>query len=64
MADFQEGDLVKLKSGGPVMTVESVFKEAMTKTPKARVSWFKGEERQQETFSPDALTPVEEDQTE
>lgn len=59
MANFEEGDLVELKSGGPVMTVESVYVEAVTEAPQARVSWFDGKEKKSDTFSPDALEPVE-----
>jgi uncharacterized protein YodC (DUF2158 family) len=55
--DFEPGDVVQLKSGGPPMTVEQVGNEAVS------CSWFeKVGNRQQlerETFPPIALTKYE-----
>ena len=41
MADFQAGDLVQLKSGGPAMTVDSIAPNgARVPRPIAKCSWF------------------------
>lgn len=55
MADetIQVGDTVKLKSGGPVMTVESV--ENYGGHPYAHCSWFDGAKRCAEQFNTLAL---------
>lgn len=56
-AQLKIGDVVRLKSGGPPMTVTHV-------TPKAgvmitSVEWFKdGSELMQQTFASDALTKL------
>ncbi len=39
--EFQPGDLVRLKSGGPVMTVEQVGKRPMTEDDTVWCTWFK-----------------------
>ena len=36
--NMKEGDLVRLRSGGPVMTAEQVFLEV--RMPYARCAWF------------------------
>ena len=54
MAQFKTGDIVKLKSGGPVMTVESYGGEI------AGCSWFDGKSHRTETFRADSLVPAEE----
>jgi len=50
---FDPGDLVRLKSGGPKMTVEQLSDD------KATCSFFDGSERVQEVFVRDALERVE-----
>ena len=56
--DFQPGDLVQLKSGGPVMTVEQVS-EVMTGGQGVWCIWFEKvgnrQVAQRETFPPVTL---------
>lgn len=56
MAIFKEGDVVKLKSGGPRMTVESHADDG-----KARCVWFVGNKREDSDFNENILKKVEED---
>jgi uncharacterized protein YodC (DUF2158 family) len=55
--DFKPGDLVKLKSGGPVMTVEAVGDHYGT--PTVWCVWFEKvgpkQTKQTETFAPVVL---------
>lgn len=48
---FEEGEIVKLKSGGPRMTIEALI----TDTNSVICSWFDGTDRKQETFRAAAL---------
>ena len=50
MARFKRGDTVKLKSGGPVMTVASADKE-----DQVTCQWFDGQKLEQSTFHEDQL---------
>ncbi len=57
MPDFKEGDIVKLKSGGPDMTVtnpKSLGDQVVCK-------WFAGSKVQEGKFHPDSLEHVEDD---
>ena len=47
-AKFKPGDLVELKSGGPVMTVEE---ENKFQDDKWDCIWFAGEKHQSNTFA-------------
>ncbi len=59
----QEGELVRLKSGGPVMTAEYVF--ADVRAPYARCAWFDARETAKSAaFSFHALERVEPQETE
>lgn len=49
MNSFSVGDVVKLKSGGPKMTVVSVEADLVD------CSWFKNEELMHGSFVPDSL---------
>lgn len=49
--DFILGDLVKLRSGGPSMTVTHVRKDGFA----AHCSWFEGQSLRQEWFMFEAL---------
>ena len=52
---FNKGDTVKLKSGGPDMTVESVL-EVHTKS--YRCQWFAGKKLESGMFSSESLVAV------
>jgi uncharacterized protein YodC (DUF2158 family) len=53
MAEFTVGDLVKLKSGGEVMTVEAVATDAIS------CVWFNGKKIERNVFIPAALEKYE-----
>ncbi|HEV3110067.1 MAG TPA: DUF2158 domain-containing protein [Candidatus Binataceae bacterium] len=54
MADgFQVGDVVKLKSGGPLMTIEEIDGD------RAHCLWFKGDKRETGTFPLATLTKAD-----
>lgn len=59
MSELKPGDVVRLKSGGPKMTVEDV----VGIPPSARCSWFiqfgEGWQAQCEAFAPAALVLAE-----
>ncbi|MEJ8822228.1 DUF2158 domain-containing protein [Variovorax humicola] len=57
MAKFNTGDLVKLKSGGPVMTVDSYEKMYGGDQDKPRVfcKWFAGSKAEQNFFHEQTL---------
>ena len=44
MEQFQQGDVVELKSGGPKMTIHGV------KGSKATCVWFVGKDKKQDVF--------------
>ena len=50
---FQPGDLVQLKSGGPIMTVEEISKYG-----GVRASWFAYGKRHREHFEALSLQPA------
>ena len=66
MEEFAPGDIVQLKSGGPLMTVEQVGKDAMTEQEAVWCTWFEKvgnrQERQTASFNPVTLakrnTPI------
>lgn len=57
--DFEAGELVRLKSGGPVMTVEQVGEKSYSNEPLVWCVWFErvGNKQvvQRETFPPNVL---------
>lgn len=53
---FTTGDLVRLKSGGPVMTVDGY---APGSSGKLSCVWFEGSEHKRAAFRPEALVPAE-----
>ena len=55
MEQFKPGDVVRLKSGGPNMTVTQVGERAMTQEPEVWCVWFVGTKKFEDTFSPEAL---------
>lgn len=52
---FKAGDKVRLKSGGPAMTVEQVGNDSMTNDPMVWCVWFVGTKLEKETFAPATL---------
>lgn len=54
MANWKVGDQVVLKSGGPVMTVNSAFGDTVN------CAWFAGKKREQGTFGNESLKPAPE----
>lgn len=55
---FQAGDTVKLKSGGPHMTVEHVWNNAQ-RVLTARCAWFDGTENKTGSFPVAGLEAVQ-----
>lgn len=58
---FKKGDIVKLKSGGPKMTVQSIVSPlSADKEPTSlRAQWFAGSTLKNGTFPFDSLEKVE-----
>lgn len=58
--EFKAGDVVQLKSGGPLMTVEQVGEKSMTSEKAVWCTWFEkvGNRRvvQRATFPPETLS--------
>ncbi|MDB5477217.1 MAG: hypothetical protein JWP49_2728 [Phenylobacterium sp.] len=53
MADeFKKGDIVRLKSGGPLMTVTNVGEVHMTGAPSVWCSWFNSKFEPNESVFP------------
>jgi uncharacterized protein YodC (DUF2158 family) len=55
---FKIGTVVKLKSGGPDMTVEEFNNEAFDFKTKVKCVFFLGEKRTEEDFVPETLREV------
>jgi uncharacterized protein YodC (DUF2158 family) len=55
MEQFKAGDVVRLKSGGPSMTVTQVGEGHLTREPLVWCTWFVGTTKVEDTFSPDVL---------
>ena len=57
--DFNPGDVVKLKSGGPVMTVEQLGRHSVTQEDVVWCTWFEKignkQELHREHFNPVTL---------
>jgi uncharacterized protein YodC (DUF2158 family) len=53
---FKAGDVVRLKSGGPKMTV--AWCENMNGTMQAYCEWFEGSKKMSGTFAPTSLELV------
>ena len=55
--EFQVGDVVQLKSGGPEMTIETIGKFGMGSThDEAKCVWFDGKNRKEGVFELHTLT--------
>jgi len=62
--EFQVGDIVQLKSGGPSMTVDAILgPKDESSGPRLRCYWFERNNlrRYEGEFSPEALAPAEEE---
>lgn len=60
MADqFNAGNVVMLKSGGPKMTVETVAQEAFSGKTKVWCIWFEGAKQMTGNFDPETLKRAE-----
>ena len=55
-SDFKPGDVVQLKSGGPLMTIETI--EEYDEGIKALCLWFDGLTRTNELFGLEVLKPA------
>lgn len=53
--EFSEGDVVRLKSGGPAMTIE--FVNADGRVPRAMCIWFDGSTTKSGEFLLSSLEP-------
>jgi uncharacterized protein YodC (DUF2158 family) len=54
--EFKEGDVVRLKSGGPIMTVEKIGEGPYTKESRVWCQWFDDKKQLQEKdFAPNVL---------
>jgi uncharacterized protein YodC (DUF2158 family) len=50
-SNFKAGDVVRLKSGGPPMTIEGIGKYSMGATQdRAKCVWFEGMKRMEAVF--------------
>jgi uncharacterized protein YodC (DUF2158 family) len=58
---FASGDTVKLKSGGPVMTVEKTGISARTKQPAVWCAWFDGQKLARDMFAQGAIEKTKPD---
>jgi uncharacterized protein YodC (DUF2158 family) len=60
--EFKKGDVVRLKSGGPDMTVENVGERAMIGGEAVFCAWFENTGRKQtltrDAFEPESLEKV------
>lgn len=54
MTDFVRGDTVKLKSGGPVMTVTDIVKD-QRRGDVVWTTWFDGSKKLNDSFPPETL---------
>lgn len=54
-AQFKPGDVVKLKSGGPKMTVQNMSPVIGGRGWTVRCDWFAGSKKEQGVFAPEQL---------
>lgn len=59
MAEFKVGDKVRLKSGGPDMTVKELDQLLAIDSDDILCTWFAGLKIQSGSFPPDTLERVE-----
>jgi uncharacterized protein YodC (DUF2158 family) len=53
--DLKIGDVVQLKSGGPLMTIEDIGKYNYSDKDKAKCIWFDGKKRYEDVFDFETL---------
>ena len=58
MSEFKKGDVVKLKSGGPDMTIEEIAIFGYDTKIKAKCQWFVNDELKGSLFTLDSLEIV------
>jgi uncharacterized protein YodC (DUF2158 family) len=58
---FKAGDLVELKSGGPVMTIEKVHTGFGNEMPSYACTWFAGAKENHKNFTEAALKKADDD---
>lgn len=59
MAEIKKGDVVRLKSGGPKMTVEEVGDYGpLGPENGAKCTWFEGNKHNSNTFAVETLEPA------
>jgi len=57
--EFKAGDVVRLKSGGPAMTIEGIGKYGPgASKDNAKCVWFDGKKRYEQVFELDTLSPA------
>lgn len=59
MADFNKGDVVQLKSGGPLMTIDEIADYNDDGQVVALCIWFENNQRQSATFGLHTLTSAD-----
>jgi uncharacterized protein YodC (DUF2158 family) len=59
---FKVGDLVILKSGGPVMTILSVGGRFSSEADSYHCGWFSGKKNESDYFPHNALNPAPKDE--
>lgn len=60
MDDFKKGDMVKLKSGGPKMTIDDIGKYNYNDFDQAKCVWFeKDNVKQESVFSLETLVKLD-----
>lgn len=52
---LQKGETVRLKSGGPTMTIELIGQFGLEDTPSAKCVWFDGKDPKEKVFALDVL---------
>lgn len=57
MLDFKKGDIVRLKSGGPEMTIEKIG-QYNTSQEKAQCTWFDDKELKSHIFVLESLEKI------
>lgn len=55
MSDFKPKDIVRVRSGGPKMTVTQVGQRALSGAEAVWCTWFVGSKKHEDTFDPAAL---------